>query len=222
MDWEALLLSLRLSCLTVSFLLPIGILIGWFLAYKNFKGKALFEGLFTIPLILPPTVIGYYLLINFGGNSFLGAFLQKTFHISLVFTFEGLLFASIIINLPYVILPIKNAFKAIHPEIRQAAAVSGMSPWVILKKIEIPLAWPGIVTGLVISFAHTLGEFGVVLMVGGAMAGRTKTISIAIYDRIQAFDTKAAGLMAALLLIISLSSIGLTFFLSRKLDKLHG
>lgn len=222
MDFDALWLSLKLSLATSILLLPIGIIAGRILAYYDFKGKVLLEAFLTMPLVLPPTVLGYYLLVSFSGNSILGNFFNKTFNISLVFTFEGLLLASIIINLPYVILPIKNAFKAIHPEIRFAGAVLGLSPFKIMQKIEIPLAWTGIVTGLIIAFAKTLGEFGVVLMVGGAIPNKTKTISIAIYDRIQAFDSASAGLMAGVLLIISLAAIGITFLLTKKMDNLYG
>jgi molybdate transport system permease protein len=219
MDWTALQLSLRLGALTVLVLLPVGILLGRLIAYGRFRGKGFAEAALTLPLVLPPTVIGYYLLVTFGGASPLGQAYQALFGHGLVFSFEGLLFASVIINLPFAVQPMQRAFEAIPSSIREAAAVSGMSPFQVLLKIDLPLAWPGIVTGLVLTFAHTLGEFGVVLMVGGSIPGETKTVAIAIYDRVQAFDNQAAGLMSALLLVLSLVALGITYALSNRLDR---
>ncbi|MBR1041150.1 molybdate ABC transporter permease subunit [Bradyrhizobium viridifuturi] len=219
MDWSALALSLHLGGLTVLILIPIGIAIGRLLAYVPFPGKSVAEAAIALPLVLPPTVIGYYLLVGFGGASTFGQIYQTLFGHSLVFSFEGLLAASILINLPFSIQPTQRAFEAIPPEVREAAACSGMSPWRVLAQIELPLAWPGIVTGLVLAFAHTLGEFGVVLMVGGSIPGQTKTIAISIYDRVQAFDNAAAGTMSALLLVLSLIALGVTFMLSRRVGR---
>ncbi|MBR1024711.1 molybdate ABC transporter permease subunit [Bradyrhizobium viridifuturi] len=222
MDWSALALSLRLGALTVLILVPIGVVVGRLLAYRSFPGKSVAEAAMALPLVLPPTVIGYYLLVAFGGGSAFGQAYQSLFGHTLVFSFEGLLAASVLINLPFAIQPMQRAFEAIAPDLREAAACSGMSPWRVLSRIELPLAWPGIVTGLVLAFAHTLGEFGVVLMVGGSIPGETKTIAIAIYDRVQAFDNAAAGAMSALLLLLSLAALGLTFMLSRRVGRRHG
>jgi molybdate transport system permease protein len=139
-----------------------------------------------------------------------------------VFSFEGLLIASIIFNIPFAIQPMQRGFEAIPPEVREAAACCGMSPWRALLKVELPLAWPGILTAMVLSFAHTLGEFGIVLMVGGSIPGETKTIAISIYDRVQAFDETAAAQMSALLLAISLATIALTFAFSRRIGRRLG
>ena len=222
MDWSALALSLRLGALTVLILVPIGVVVGRLLAYRSFPGKSVAEAAMALPLVLPPTVIGYYLLVAFGGGSAFGQAYQSLFGHTLVFSFEGLLAASVLINLPFAIQPMQRAFEAIAPDLREAAACSGMSPWRVLSRIELPLAWPGIVTGLVLAFAHTLGEFGVVLMVGASIPGETKTIAIAIYDRVQAFDNAAAGAMSALLLLLSLAALGLTFMLSRRVGRRHG
>jgi molybdate transport system permease protein len=222
MDWTALWLSLRLAGLTVLLLLPLGIFLGRLLAYRNFAGKGIAEALVALPLVLPPTVFGYYLLVAFGAASPLGQFWQTAFGHPLVFSFEGLLVASIIFNLPFSIQPMQRGFEAIPPDVREAAACCGMSPWQALMKVELPLAWPGILTGMVLSFAHTLGEFGIVLMVGGSIPGETKTIAIAIYDRVQAFDDAAAGRMSALLLAFSLVTIALTFAFSRKIGRRLG
>lgn len=222
MDWTALALSLRLGVATVLILLPLGIFVGRFLAFRRFRGKGFVEALLALPLVLPPTVLGFYLLLAFGGNSPLGQSWQALIGHSLVFSFEGLLLASVIVNIPFAVQPMQRGFEAIAPEVREAAACSGMSPWRILWKIDLPLAWPGIVTGLILAFAHTLGEFGVVLMVGGSIPGETKTIAIAIYDRVQAFDNQAAGIMSVLLLILSLLALGVTYMLSRRIGRRHG
>jgi molybdate transport system permease protein len=222
MDWTALWLSLRLAAWTVLMLLPLGIFLGRLLAYRDFAGKEIVEALVALPLVLPPTVFGYYLLVAFGAASPIGQFWQAAFGHQLVFTFEGLLVASIIFNLPFSIQPMQRGFEAIPPDVREAAACCGMSPWRALVKVELPLAWPGILTAMVLSFAHTLGEFGIVLMVGGSIPGETKTIAIAIYDRVQAFDDAAAGRMSALLLIFSLVTIALTFAFSRKIGRRLG
>lgn len=219
MDWTALWLSVRLGTLTALLLLPVGILLGRLLAYRHFPAKWLAETLVALPLVLPPTVVGYYLLTLFGNASPVGRAWEAIFGNSLVFSFEGLLVASVIVNLPFAILPTQRAFEAIPREVREAAVCCGMSSWKVLQRIEIPLAWPGILTASVLSFAHTLGEFGVVLMVGGNIPGETETISIAIYDRVQAFDGAAAARMSALLLFISVLAIAVTLAFARRMGR---
>jgi molybdate transport system permease protein len=174
-------------------------------------------------LVLPPTVLGYYLLVAMGGASPLGQLYESVFDRSLVFSFEGLLVASVIFNIPFAIQPMQRGFEAIAPEVRDAAACCGLSRWRTLWRIELPLAWQGVLSAAVLTFAHTLGEFGVVLMVGGNIPGETKTIAISIYDRVQAFDTAGAGLMSASLLLISLLAIGAAYFTSsRNRSRRHG
>ena len=222
MDWESLLLSLKLSAITVLFLLPVGIILGRYLAYQQFYGKSLLQALLAIPLVLPPTVLGYYLLVFLGGSSSLGRGLEALFGQTLVFSFEGLVIASIIFNLPFAIQPMQRAFESIPREIREAGACCGMSPIRVLLKIELPLAWTGIISAMVMTFAHTLGEFGVVLMVGGNIPGETKTIAIAIYDRVQAFDNQAAATMSAFLLIFSVIAISFTYLVTERHKKYYG
>lgn len=212
MDWLALELSLKLALGTMLVLLPLGVWAGRKLAWHQFRGKVLAEALLALPLVLPPTVLGFYLLVAMGGNSPLGHWYESLFGHQLTFSFAGLLVASVIFNLPFAIQPMQRAFEAIAPEVREAARCCGMSRLRQLTRIELPLAWPGVVSALVLTFAHTLGEFGVVLMVGGSIPGETRTIAISIYDRVQAFDTAAAGLMSAVLLLISLLAIGLSYF----------
>jgi molybdate transport system permease protein len=219
MDWTALWLSLRLAFWTVVILLPVSILMGRWLAYGRFRGKGLVEALVMLPLVLPPTVFGFYLLVSFGRNSPLGAFWQDLFGHQLVFTFEGLVVASVIFNLPFAVQPAQRGFEAIPVEVREAASCCGMSPLRALWKVDLPLAWPGLVTAMVLTFAHTLGEFGIVLMVGGSIPGETKTIAIAIYDRVQAFDMGGAGIMAAVLVAISFVTIAVTYALSARVGR---
>jgi len=219
MDWEAMNLSLRLAAWTVAILLPVSILMGRLLAYRQFRAKQLVEALVMLPLVLPPTVFGFYLLLAFGRNSPIGQFWQETFGHQMVFTFEGLVVASVIFNLPFAIQPAQRGFEAIAKEVHEAAACCGMSPLRSLWKVELPLAWPGLMTAMVLTFAHTLGEFGIVLMVGGSIPGETRTIAIAIYDRVQGFDDRGAGIMSAVLVAISLFTIAITFALSARVGR---
>ena len=222
MDWTALWLSLQLAGWTVAILLPVSILAGRYLAYRQFRFKGLVEALVMLPLVLPPTVFGFYLLVAFGRGSPIGQFWQSAFGGQLVFTFEGLVLASIIFNLPFAILPAQRGFDAIPVEVREAASCCGMSPLKSLLRVELPLAWPGVMTAMVLTFAHTLGEFGIVLMVGGSIPGETKTIAIAIYDRVQAFDDRSAAIMSATLVAISLFTIAVTFWLSARVGRRLG
>lgn len=202
MDIDALLLSLKLALWTLALILPFGIWVAHALQGMS-KGRSCIEAALALPLVLPPTVLGYYLLVGFGGKSIFG--------IPLVFSFTGILIASLIVNLPFAIQPIQRAFEAIHPEIREAAQVSGLSKWQIFRLIELPLAWRGITSAAVLTFAHTLGEFGVILMVGGAIPGETKTVSISIYDKVQSFDTAGAGKLSLILLGTSLVAIAISY-----------
>jgi molybdate transport system permease protein len=222
MDWEALRLSLALAGWTVAVLLPVSIAGGRFLAFRRFRGRGLVEALVMLPLVLPPTVLGFYLLVAFGRASPLGQVWHELVGRPLVFSFEGLVLASVIVNLPFAVQPAQRGFEAIPVEVREAAACCGLSPLRALWKVELPLAWPGVATAMALTFAHTLGEFGVVLMVGGSIPGETRTIAIAIYDRVQAFDAPAAAAMSAVLVAISLVTIALTFALSARIGRRPG
>jgi molybdate transport system permease protein len=215
-DWSALRVSLQLGVATIVLLLPLGVWAGHSLATRHFRGKALIEASVAIPLILPPTVLGFYLLTTFSARSPLGAAFERVMGAALAFSFEGLVLASVIANVPFVVQPIQRAFEAVPMEVREAAACCGLTRWQRFLRIETPLAWPGILTAAILAFAHTLGEFGVVLMVGGNLPGETRTLSIAIYDRLQAFDDAGAGVMAATLLAIAVSALAITTMLSRR------
>ena len=216
MDWQAARVSLLLAALTAAVLLPLGLALARWLAWTDWRGKPLVEALLMLPLLLPPTVIGFYLLLGLGQGSVLGHWLAEVVNLRLVFSFEGLLLASVLVNLPFMVQPIQRAFAALPHSLREAAWVSGLSHWQTFWKIELPLAWPGLLAGVALTVAHTLGEFGVVLMVGGSIPGETKTLSIAIYDRVQAFDMAGAHLMALVLVLLSLVSLALVFAADRR------
>jgi molybdate transport system permease protein len=219
MDWSAFALSLKLAVATMVVLLPIGVWAGRQLAWREFYGKAFVEALLALPLVLPPTVLGFYLLVALGGGSGLGRWYAAVSGHPLTFSFDGLLVASVIFNLPFAIQPMQRAFEAIAPEVREAALCCGMSTGRLLRRIELPLAWPGILSAMVLTFAHTLGEFGVVLMVGGSIPGETRTIAVAIYDRVQSFDMAGAGRMSLLLLLISMVAIGASYATTNHLGR---
>ena len=202
MDSDAIYLSLKLAAWTLMLLLPIGVWAARQLLNAGYL-KPFLEAALALPLVLPPTVLGYYLLVGLGGKTIFG--------IPLVFSFTGILIASLIVNIPFAIQPIQRAFEAINPEIIEAAQVSGLSKWQTFRLIELPLAWRGITSAAVLTFAHTLGEFGVILMVGGAIPGETKTVSISIYDKVQSFDASGAGALSLILLSTSLIAIALSY-----------
>ena len=209
MDWQAARISLALAVSTALLLLPFSVWLARGLATTAWRGRPVLEALLMLPLLLPPTVIGFYLLTTLGQGAPLGAWLARTLGLRLVFSFEGLLLASVLVNLPFMVQPVQRAFAAIPNSLREAAWVCGLSPWRTFWKIELPLAWPGLLAGVALTMAHTLGEFGVVLMVGGSIAGETKTLSIAIYDRVQAFDMGSAHIMALALVGASLAALAL-------------
>jgi molybdate transport system permease protein len=216
MDWGALSLSLQLAAATIVLLLPLAILLARPLAWREFRGRGLVDALVTLPLLLPPTVLGFYLLTIFGPHSLLGQTWSGLTGRSLVFSFDGLLLASLLVNLPFAVQPIQRAFAAIPRETREAAWCCGLSSWQTLWRVELPLAWPGVISALVLTFVHTLGEFGVVLMVGGNLDGATRTLSIAIYDRVQSFDDAGAGQMSALLVVIAFAAVGGLHWLTQR------
>ena len=216
MDWTAFSLSLKLAFWTCVLILPVAVLLARLLAWGRFAGKSVIESLVMLPLVLPPTVLGFYLLSAFSPVSWFGALLKSIFGVPLVFSFPGILVASVIINLPFAVQPIQRAFEAIAPNVREAAFVSGLSPLRTMRFVELPLAWPGIVSALALVMAHTLGEFGVILMIGGSIPAETRVLSIAIYDRVQAFRNDEAAIMSAVLLAVSLAAIALVHMMARR------
>lgn len=215
MDWPALWLSVRLSIATALILLPVGVLAARWLATSSHPLKPVFEAMLALPLVLPPTVLGFYLLVIMGGDSALGALFQQLFGQTLAFSFTGLLVASVIFNIPFALMPMQRAFEAIPTDLHDAARTCGLSRWRTLWRIELPLARRGILSAMIMTAAHTMGEFGVVLMVGGNIAGETRTIAISIYDKVQSFEMKAAGTMSAMLLVLSMLTLLVSAWLTR-------
>jgi molybdate transport system permease protein len=216
MDWPAASVSALLAFCTAVLLLPLALVLARWLAVTTWRGRAVIEALLLLPLLLPPTVIGFYWLTAFGQRSALGAWLLAQFNVRLVFTFEGLLLASILINLPFMVQPIQRAFAAIDTSVREAAWVGGLSAWQTFWRIELPLAWPGVLAGVALTAAHTLGEFGVVLMIGGSVVGETKTLSIAIYEHVQAFDEASAHRLSIVLVAVALLTLAAVFAAQRR------
>ncbi|HEY1058228.1 MAG TPA: molybdate ABC transporter permease subunit [Limnobacter sp.] len=213
MDWSAFRLSIQLALGTLLVLLPVGLLLGRWLSKTPFRGRVWIEAAVLLPLVLPPTVMGYYLLVAVGGGSAVGQWLQSL-GVSLTFNFSGLLLASVLFNIPFMVQPIQRAFESIPHSLNEAAQVSGLSQWHIFLRIELPLAWPGILSALVLTFVHTLGEFGVVLMIGGNIPGETRTLAIAIYDQVQAFNLASANRMSLVLLLFSMVAVAMSLALS--------
>ncbi len=211
MDWQALLLSFKLAFLTSFSLLPVGLFFAWLLTRKPFQQRYWLEVLITLPLVLPPTVLGYFLLTMMDKQAWLGGVFYSLTGQTLAFSFTGLWLASMVYSLPFAVQPMLRAFEQIGGGLRQAAWCSGLSPVQTLLKIELPLAWPGILTAWILTFSHTLGEFGVVLMVGGNIAGETRTLSIAIYDSVLSFQQQQAWTMSWVLLLIALVTLTMVY-----------
>lgn len=207
MDWSALSISLKLAFWTSVLLLPLGLVLGRWLAWYPPRAAAWVHSLIFLPLVLPPTVLGYYALLAIAPDAPLGMLWQSLSGRSLAFSFEALLLVSLVANLPFVVQPICNSYQALDRDIYDAGRVCGLAPWSLFWRIELPLIWPGVLSATMLTFTHTLGEFGVVLMVGGNLAGETRTLSIAIYDEVQALNMSAAGQMSLFLLLLAFSAL---------------
>jgi molybdate transport system permease protein len=210
-DWQAVGLSVRLAAATTALLVAIGLPLGWWLARSRRPWRPLVEAVIALPLVLPPTVLGFYLLLAMGPGGPLGALWAGATGGRLAFTFEGLLLASVIYSLPFAVQPFSVAFAAVDRSLLETSWTLGRSGLATFARVVLPLSIGGLLTGIVLSFAHTLGEFGVVLMVGGNIGGETRTISIAIYDRVQALDYASAAATALPLLAVSFVALALTY-----------
>jgi len=215
MNLDALLLSFRLAAVVSTILLILALPLAYWLAFTCWRGKFLLESVVALPLVLPPTVLGFYALIALGPRGPLGRLWQLLFGHTLAFTFSGLVIASIVYSLPFAVQPLIASFESLDRRLLDASSILGASRVRTFFRIILPLSWPGVVTAIVLSFAHTLGEFGVVLMVGGNLPGITRTVSIDIYDRVQALDFAAANHMALLLLAISFVVLAGVYGLNR-------
>jgi molybdate transport system permease protein len=216
-DWTAIGLSLRLATCTTLILCVLGLPLAYWLAVSRWRGKFLIEALVALPLVLPPTVLGFYILMAIGPDGPVGRVYSALSGGGLLpFSFAGLLLASILYSLPFAVRPFAVAFAGVDRRLVEASWCLGVSrPWTFLR-VVVPLAWPGILAGIILAFAHTLGEFGVVLMVGGNRPGVTRTISIAIYDDVQALNYESAGQTALLLLGVSFAALAGTYALQRR------
>jgi molybdate transport system permease protein len=213
---EALWLSVRLAGCVAAILLAVGMPLAYWLAQTKWRGKFLVESVVALPLVLPPTVLGFYLLMAMGANGPLGKLWTAWFGHTLAFTFLGLVVASVLYSLPFAVQPLAVAFESVDARLLDAAAVLGAGRWRTFREIILPLSIRGVVTAAVLSFAHTLGEFGVVLMVGGNIPGITRTISIDIYDHVQSLDYRAANRMAVALLLISFAVLASIYAVNRR------
>ena len=215
MDWTALWLSVRLATATTLVLLAIGIPIAYWIVFSPRRWKFLVEAVVALPLVLPPTVLGFYVLIAIGPLSPLGRAYSRLAGHGLPFTFEGLLIASVLYSLPFAVQPFSAEFASVDRRLLEASWSLGVSRLATFRRIVLPLSVRGLVTGIVLSFAHTLGEFGVVLMVGGNLPGVTRTVSISIYDAVQSLDYAAASRTSLLLLVVSFVILASTYALQR-------
>lgn len=216
MDWQAFWLSVRLSVLTSLILLAIGLPLAWWLSVTRIRWKFLIEAVVALPLVLPPTVLGFYILTAIGPQGTLGIIWNDLFGTTLPFTFEGVLIASVLYSLPFAVQPFTAAIASVDKNIIESAWCSGVGRLQTFLRITLPLAAPGVIAGIVLSFAHTLGEFGVVMMVGGNLPGQTRTVSIAIYDNVQALNYSAASQTSLLLLAISFTILVCVYGMQRK------
>jgi len=196
--WSALALSLKVAGCATLIDIVLGVAVGFLLARKRFPGRELLDTLLTLPMVMPPTVLGYYLLVLVGRHGWLGAWLQDSFGINLIFTWQGAVIAAAVVIFPLVFKPARAAFEAVDGQLEQAARVLGISEAALFFRVTLPLAWRGILAGVLLGFARALGEFGATLMVAGSIPGRTQTLSIAVYEAVQAGQDDTANLMVLL------------------------
>ena len=215
MDWIAIWLSVRLAASTTLVLLAIGVPLAYWIVFSPKRWKFLVEAVVALPLVLPPTVLGFYVLVAIGPLSPVGRVYSRLFGHGLPFTFEGLLIASVLYSMPFAVQPFAAEFASVDRRLLEASWSLGVSRLDTFRRIVIPLSVRGLVTGIVLSFAHTLGEFGVVLMVGGNLPGVTRTVSISIYDSVQSLDYAAASKTSLLLLIVSFVILASTYSMQR-------
>lgn len=207
MDWQPFVVSLQLAALTTATLLILCIPLAWWLCFGHSRSRGYVEALSNLPLVLPPTVLGFYLLLLFSVDAPLGRLLQQWFDIRLVFSFSGLVVGSVLFSLPFMLQPLLGSFRQIPSNLIDAARTMGKSEWQILQRVLLPLSKPGLLAGMVLSFAHTIGEFGVVLMVGGNIPGSTRTVSIAIYNEVDRGAFASAHWYAVILVSVAFAAL---------------
>jgi molybdate transport system permease protein len=216
MNWQAFWLTIRLAVLVAALLMVLGLPVAYWLTYSRWRWKFLAEAVVALPIVLPPTVLGFYVLVALGSRSPLGRWWQALTGHTLAFTFEGLVIGSIIYSLPFAVQPFAASFSAVDGKLIAASSTLGASRFRTFLRVILPLSMPGLVTGAALSLAHTMGEFGVVLMVGGNIPGVTRTVSIDIYDQVQAFNFSSANQTALVLLLISFAVLSVVYGLNRR------
>jgi molybdate transport system permease protein len=216
MDWQAFWLTTRLATLVASVLAVVGLPVAYWITYSRWRWKFIAEAVFALPIVLPPTVLGFYVLVALGPRSPLGRGWETLTGHTLAFTFEGLVIGSILYSFPFAVQPFAASFSAVDSRLIAASQTLGASKLRTFFRVILPLSIPGLVTGVALSFAHTMGEFGVVLMVGGNIPGVTRTVSIDIYDKVQAFNYAGANATALVLLIISFAVLSIVYALNRR------
>lgn len=216
MDWQAFWLTIRLAVVVAAVLVILGLPIAYWIANSTWRWKFLVEAIVALPIVLPPTVLGFYVLVALGSRSPLGRFWQSFTGHTLAFTFGGLVIGSIIYSLPFAVQPFAASFAQVDRRLMAASATLGASRLQTFVRVILPLSVPGLVTGIALSFAHTMGEFGVVLMVGGSIPGVTRTVSIDIYDQVQALNYSAANQTALVLLALSFAMLSIVYGVNRK------
>ena len=216
MDWQALWLTVRLAVLVAAALLIIGMPIAYWITYSRRRWKFLVEAVVALPIVLPPTVLGFYVLVALGSRSPLGRWWQGMTGHTLAFTFEGLLIGSIVYSLPFAVQPFAASFASVDSRLLAASATLGASRLRTFFQVVLPLSVSGLVTGIALSFAHTMGEFGVVLMVGGNIPGVTRTVSIDLFDKVQALNYSGANHTALVLLVISFLILAVVYGINRR------
>lgn len=215
MDWSPLILTLQLALITTLILLVISVPLAYWLAYSNSRVKPIIQTLVSMPLVLPPTVIGFYLLLVLSPNSALGSWLNHTFGIQLAFSFGGLVVGSVIYSLPFMVHPILTGFNSLSTNIIEASWTMGKSKITTLFKVMLPMMRSSVITGVVLTFAHTIGEFGVVLMIGGSIPGRTRVASVAIYDEVEALNYASANQYSIILFLITFAILLIVYLLNK-------
>jgi molybdate transport system permease protein len=217
MNWPAIELSIKLAALVCAILVIVGMPIAYWVAFSRWRWKFIVESIVALPLVLPPTVLGFYILLAIGARSPVGRIWQAFFGHGLAFTFEALVVASVIYSLPFAVQPMASAFSLVDPQLMEASSILGAFRPRTFFRVILPLSVTGVVTGAVLSFAHTLGEFGVVLMVGGNIPDVTRTASIAIYDEVEALNYPAANQTALVLLLLSFVVLSIVYSLNRRI-----
>ncbi|MES9923843.1 MAG: molybdate ABC transporter permease subunit [Candidatus Thiodiazotropha endolucinida] len=220
-DWQPVWLTIKLASTTTLLLLIVGTPIAWWLARTNAWYKQALSAVVALPLVLPPTVLGFYLLIMLAPDGPVGRLTETLGIGSLAFTFEGLVFASVLYSLPFVVQPLQNAFEALGPRPAEVAATLRASPWDRFATVVIPLARSGFLTAAVLSFAHTVGEFGVVLMIGGSIPGETRVLSVAIYEQVETLEYGQAHLLAAGMLAFSFLVLMTLYLVNGRITRSH-